>query len=77
MKTSIIRIRMFKHSYTYEDYQGKQYNNTKLIYYTSLYRNEFFNQDIINLYAQLWDIECSYNTLKTDYEWKQFNSASC
>ena len=45
--------------------------------FTNLSENKFSTQDIINLYLQRWDIECSYKTLKTDYEWERFNSEDC
>ena len=76
MKNPILRIRVVKHTYTYMDVQGKQHHS-ELIYFTNLSENKFSTQDIINLYLQRWDIECSYKTLKTDYEWERFNSEDC
>lgn len=75
-KNPMIRIRVVKRSYTYTDKKGN-IHHTELIYFTNLSEKEFSADDIIALYAKRWDIECSYKTLKTDYEWERFICEDC
>ena len=71
-----IRIRVIKYTYTYLDKQGNPHS-AELIYFTNLSQEEFSTQDIVDLYGKRWDIECTYKTLKTDYEWERFLSKDC
>ena len=38
---------------------------------------EFTAEEIATLYTKRWDIECSFKTLKTDYEWERYFSKEC
>lgn len=70
------RIRVVKHSYSYDDIHGNtQYSD--LIYFTNLNQSDFNTHEIVELYAKRWDIECTYKTLKSDYEWERFFSEDC
>ena len=71
-----IRIRVVRQKYTYFDESGEQ-KTAELIYFTNLSKEEFSKQDIIILYSRRWDLEVSYKTLKTDYEWERFFSSEC
>ena len=71
-----IRIRVVKYRYTY--YTKKDIPiTTDLIYFTNLSEDEFSSSDIVSLYSKRWQIEVSYKTLKTDYEWERFFSSDC
>lgn len=71
-----IRIRVVKYHYVYYDKKGIRHS-ADLMYFTNLSEDEFSSMDIVELYAKRWDIECSYKTLKTDYEWERFFSSDC
>jgi hypothetical protein len=71
-----IRIRVVKYQYTYYTRKGIPIT-TDLIYFTNLSEDEFSSSDIASLYAKRWQIEVSYKTLKTDYEWERFFSRDC
>jgi hypothetical protein len=71
-----IRIRVVKYQYTYYTRKGIPIT-TDLIYFTNLSEEEFSSSDIASLYAKRWQIEVSYKTLKTDYEWERFFSIDC
>ncbi len=71
-----IRIRVVKTLYHYMDKHGKL-KYSELIYFTNLDQEEFSAQEITKLYVKRWDIECTYKTLKTDYEWERFFSEDC
>lgn len=71
-----IRIRVVRYNYTYNDKEGFAHH-AKLMYFTNLSEKEFSKMDIVALYTKRWDIECSYKTLKTDYEWERFFSVDC
>lgn len=75
-KNPTIRIRVVRYDYTYYDKKGKAHH-ASLKYFTNLCENEFSKMDIVDLYAKRWDIECSYKTLKTDYEWERYFSVDC
>lgn len=75
-KDSTIRIRVVKNPYIYTDRRGKK-QYTELLYFTNLSQVEFSTEEIVSLYAKRWDIECSYKTLKSDYEWERFFSKDC
>ena len=75
-KNHTIRIRVVRQKYTYFDESGEQ-KTAELIYFTNLSKEEFSKQDIIILYSRRWDLEVSYKTLKTDYEWERFFSSEC
>ena len=75
-KDATIKIRVVKQKYNYEDDNGIS-QTAELIYFTNLSEEEFSSQDIICLYAKRWDLEVSYKTLKTDYEWERFFSKEC
>ena len=69
-----IRIRVVKYQYTYYPKKGLPVT-ADLIYFTNLSEDEFSSSDIVSLYAKRWQIEVSYKTLKTDYEWERFFSS--
>ena len=71
-----IRIRVVKYRYTYFTKKSIPVT-TELIYFTKLCEDEFSSSDIASLYAKRWQIEVSYKTLKTDYEWERFFSRDC
>ncbi|MBR3241246.1 MAG: IS4 family transposase [Parasporobacterium sp.] len=71
-----IMIRVVKYQYTYFTKKGLPVT-TDLIYFTNLSEQEFSSVDIVALYAKRWQIEVSYKTLKTDYEWERFFSSDC
>ena len=71
-----IRIRVLKYRYTYYTKNGIPIT-ADLIYFTNLSEDEFSYAKIISLYAKRWQIEVSYKTLKTDYEWERFFSSEC
>lgn len=71
-----IRIRVVKYQYTYYTKKGIPIT-TDLIYFTNLSEDEFSSSDIVSLYVKRWQIEVSYKTLKTDYEWERFFSSDC
>ena len=71
-----IRIRVVKYRYTYFTKKSIPVT-TELIYFTNLCEDEFSSSDIASLYAKRWQIEVSYKTLKTDYEWERFFSRDC
>lgn len=73
---STIQIRVVRYNYTYYDKKGKAHH-VNLKYFTNLSEKEFSKMDIVALYAKRWDIECSYKTLKTDYEWERYFSVDC
>ncbi len=73
---SWIMIRVVKYRYRYFTKKGLPVN-TDLIYFTNLSEQEFSSVDIVALYAKRWQIEVSYKTLKTDYEWERFFSSDC
>ena len=75
-KNRTIRIRVVKQKYTYVDDNGVL-QTAVLTYFTDLPKEEFSRQDIVDLYAKRWDLEVSYKTLKTDYEWERFFSREC
>lgn len=75
-KDPVIRIRVVKHTHTYQD-KNDDMQRSDFIYFTNLSDEEFTTNDIVNLYAKRWDIECTYKTLKTDYEWERFFSEDC
>lgn len=75
-KNPTIQIRVVKKSYTYTDKKGN-IHHTDLIYFTNLSEKEFSTNEIVSLYAKRWDIESSYKTLKTNYEWERFFSEDC
>lgn len=62
--------------YTCKDKKGKEIHS-KFIYFTNLSEKEFSSEDILSLYSKRWDIECSFKTLKTDYEWERYFSKDC
>lgn len=72
-KDSELKIRVVKFKHTYMDKEGHLVT-TQLIYFTNLSQDEFDTNEIISLYSKRWDIECSYKTLKTDYEWERYFS---
>lgn len=51
--------------------------NNNLIYFANLSEEEFTAEEIATLYTKRWDIECSFKTLKTDYEWERYFSKEC
>ena len=71
-----IRIRVVKYQYTYYTKKGIPVT-ADLIYFTNLSEDEFSPCDIVSLYRKRWQIEVSYKTLKTDYEWERFFSSAC
>ena len=71
-----IKIRVVKYRYTYFTKNGIPIS-TELIYFTNLSEDEFSAADIVSLYGKRWQIEISYKTLKTDYEWERFFSSDC
>lgn len=71
-----IRIRVVKYRYTYFTKKSIPVS-TELIYFTNLCEDEFSSSDIASLYTKRWQIEVSYKTLKTDYEWERFFSRDC
>ena len=71
-----IRIRVVKYQYTYFTKNDIPVT-THLIYFTNLSEDEFSSADIVSLYGKRWQIEVSYKTLKTDYEWERFFSRDC
>ena len=71
VKDPTFRLRIVKYKYSYTDINGIP-QTTDLIYFTNLPKEEFSSQEIVNLYERRWDIECSYKTLKTDYEWERY-----
>ena len=71
-----IRIRVVKYRYTYFTKKGMPVA-ADLIYFTNLSEDEFPSSDIVSLYGKRWQIEVSYKTLKTDYEWERFFSRDC
>ena len=71
-----IRIRVVKYRYTYFTKKSIPVT-TELIYFTNLCEDEFSSSDIASLYAKRWQIEVSYKTLKTDYEWERFFRRDC
>lgn len=75
-RNPVIRIRVVRRKYTYIDNNGIP-RTTELIYFTNLPEEEFTTKDIVDLYAYRWDLEVSYKTLKTDYEWERFFSSGC
>lgn len=75
-KDPTIRIRVVKQAYEYTDDNGVEHT-AELIYFTNLPKEEFSKKDIIKLYSKRWDLEVSYKTLKTDYEWERFFSNEC
>ena len=75
-KNPTIRIRVVRKKYTYVDDNGVT-QTAEFIYFTNLSEEEFSSEDIFNLYACRWDLEVSYKTLKTDYEWERFFSREC
>lgn len=72
-KDATIKIRVVKFKYTYYDKKGNAITS-QLIYFTNLNQKEFDTKEIISLYSKRWDIECSYKTLKSDYEWERYFS---
>lgn len=70
-KDPTFRVRVVKNQYCYTDRNGLQ-QTVELIYFTNLPQNEFNTSQIIDLYGKRWDIECSYKTLKSDYEWERY-----
>ena len=76
LKDPTIIIRVVRQKYTYFDETGEEIT-TQLIYFTNLSEDEFGKKDIILLYSKRWDLEVSYKTLKTDYEWERYFSAEC
>lgn len=75
-KDNKIKVRVVKYNYTYKDKRGHEVNNN-LIYFTNLSEEEFTAEEIATLYTKRWDIECSFKTLKTDYEWERYFSKEC
>ncbi len=71
-----IRVRVVKCQYTYFTKRGIPIT-TNLIYFTNLSEEEFSSSEIVRLYSKRWQIETSYKTLKTDYEWERFFSSDC
>ena len=71
-----ISIRVVKREYNYTDKNGIL-KSENLIFFTNLSNEEFSTEDIIHLYSKRWDIECSYKTLKSNYEWERYFSADC
>ena len=71
-----IRIRVVKYRYTYFTKKGMPVT-ADLIYFTNLSEDEFSSADIVSLYRKRWQVEVSYKTLKTDYEWERFFSSDC
>ena len=71
-----IKIRVVKYQYTYFTKKGIPVS-TELIYFTNLSEDEFSSYDIVSLYGKRWQIEVSYKTLKSDYEWERFFSSEC
>ena len=67
---------MVKQKYTYIDEDGVL-QTVELLYFTNLSQEEFSTDDMAPLYACRWDVEVSYKTLKTDYEWERFFSSEC
>ena len=76
LKDPTIRIRVVKQKYTYIDEDGVL-QTVELLYFTNLSQEEFSTDDMAPLYACRWDVEVSYKTLKTDYEWERFFSSEC
>lgn len=74
-KNSSFRVRVVKYQYCYTDKHGLT-QKTDLIYFTDLPKDRFSTKQIINLYEKRWDIECSYKTLKSDYEWERYFSSA-
>lgn len=70
-----ISIRVVKISYEYIVNDKKC--TEELIYFTNLDKDEFNSKEIASLYAMRWQIETSYKTLKTDYEWERYFSKDC
>ncbi len=71
-----IRIRVVKHLHQYRDEDGTEHT-IPLLYFTNLPRSVFSAAEIIELYSKRWDLEVTYKTLKTDYEWERFFSTDC
>ena len=71
-----IKIRVVKYRYTYFNRYGVPVS-ADLIYFTNLSEEEFSADDISKLCAKRWQIETSYKTLKTDYEWERFFTKDC
>lgn len=71
-----ITVRVVKHFYQYVDEDGQE-QTTLLLYFTNLPKTVFTTEEIIELYSKRWDLEVSYKTLKTDYEWERFFSTDC
>lgn len=67
---------MVRYRYTYKNKKGKEISSD-LIYFANLCEEEFNHEAIISLYSKRWDIECSFKTLKTDYEWERYYSKDC
>ena len=76
LKDPTIKIRVVRQKYSYFDENGEKIT-TQLIYFTNLSDKKFGMQDIVSLYAKRWDLEVSYKTLKTDYEWERYFSMEC
>ena len=74
-KDPTFRVRVVKDQYCYTDKNGPP-QETEVIYFTDLPKDQFSTRQIINLYEKRWDIECSYKTLKSDYEWERYFSSA-
>ncbi len=48
-----------------------------LLFFTNLPKSVFSTEEIIELYSKRYDLEVTYKTLKTDYEWERFFSTDC
>lgn len=75
-KNPWIKIRVVKFQYIYYTEKGVPIK-TELMYFTNLSEDEFSSHDIVKLYGKRWDLECSYKTLKSDYEWERHFTRDC
>ena len=57
--THSFRIRVVKSTYTYKDKYGNL-QHCELLFFTNLSRYLFNSDEIVELYAKRWDIECTY-----------------
>lgn len=65
------KVRVVKYQYSYTDKKGLP-QTAELLYFTNLPKESFNSEQIVHLYEKRWDIECSYKTLKSDYEWERY-----
>ncbi len=70
-----VKIRVVKFTYAYSNKFGESIESD-ITYFTSLSKEEFSHEDIIELYSKRWNIEVAYKTLKTDMELERHVSES-